>query len=541
MTLVERKWLLPLNIKKCINVRLKTTSNVGISDSTFEFEVNEDDVEGRWLKNGVEIQFSVEERYSYVAIRKLHRLTISETYRSDSGEYTFIAGKNRSTMHLRVNSKSRKKESPPPLISKPHMVDSSPEPQWPVATSIASLKKPSIGQKPVFIQPITSCTVSHGEVARFHACVSGMPKPEISWFHNRQPIQPTKNRAVRLVANTDHQSEMSEQGEKYVSINFDVFAESAKDEKIEFKGKSSDMCSFQFQVTETPPKCIIPLTNVTAAVGTPVILQCLVTGKPNPTAEWYKDGERVTDSRCIIQEKTAGHFNLLILYWCIIPLKLFQFVCIFYLLSLEMNPPVFVSKPEPLVLYVGKQAVFQCSVAGSSPMEVVWHKDNIAISSEGKYVMKCENNKYSLHIKSLEFTNQGVYLCKASNSVGTATFTTELRVINKPSFVKTFEPVSADIVLQEAESIGSSAVFECEVSPSTAVTSWMKDGSNLRESPKHKFTSDGKDRKLNIIDVQLSDTGEYTCLKANRAMSSAKSKDVLKPLNLTPSSDHNWD
>lgn len=117
-------------------------------------------------------------------------------------------------------------------------------------------------------------------------------------------------RAVRLVANTDHQT--SEQGQKYVSVNFDVFAEPAKDEKIEFKGKSSEMCSFHFQVTEMPPKCVIPLTDVTAAVGTPVILQCLVSGKPNPTAQWYKDGEPVTDGRCIIQEKSAGHFNLLI-------------------------------------------------------------------------------------------------------------------------------------------------------------------------------------------------------------------------------------
>lgn len=74
--------------------------------ATIEFEVNEDDVEGRWLKNGVEIQFSVEERFSYVAIRKVHRLTISETYRSDGGEYTFIAGRNRSTVHLQINSKS---------------------------------------------------------------------------------------------------------------------------------------------------------------------------------------------------------------------------------------------------------------------------------------------------------------------------------------------------------------------------------------------------------------------------------------------------
>lgn len=122
--------------------------------------------------------------------------------------------------------------------------------------------------------------------------------------------QDESQRAVRLVANADN--ETSDQGDKYVSINFDVFAEPAKEDKVEFKGKSSDACSFQFQVTETPPKCIIPLSNVTAAVGTPVILQCLVSGKPNPSADWYKDGNRVTDSRCIIQEKTAGHFNLLI-------------------------------------------------------------------------------------------------------------------------------------------------------------------------------------------------------------------------------------
>lgn len=69
-------------------------------------------------------------------------------------------------------------------------MDSGAETQWHVSSS---LLKPSVGQKPVFVHPVSSCMVSHGEVARFHACVSGLPTPEISWFHNQQPVRPTKD------------------------------------------------------------------------------------------------------------------------------------------------------------------------------------------------------------------------------------------------------------------------------------------------------------------------------------------------------------
>lgn len=67
------------------------------------------------------------------------------------------------------------------------------EPEQHVSTCLTSLKKHSIRQKPSFIQPIASSTVPYGEVARFHAFVSGTPKPYISWFHNQQAIQPSKD------------------------------------------------------------------------------------------------------------------------------------------------------------------------------------------------------------------------------------------------------------------------------------------------------------------------------------------------------------
>ncbi len=185
-----------------------------------------------------------------------------------------------------------------------------------------------------------------------------------------------------------------------------------------------------------------------------------------------------------------------------------------HLLSIEMYPPVFVSKPDPMTLYVGKQAVFQCSLTGSSPMDVVWHKDNIAISSEGNYILKCEKNKYFLYIKSLEATDQGVYLCKASNSVGTATFTTDLKVIKKPSFVKTFESVSA--------AVNDPLRLECQVDEDTGVTvTWTRDGKKVHQSMDCKLSFEDKVAVVEIPKSKQKDSGKYVCTATNEAGSSS--------------------
>uniref|UniRef100_A0A3P9M6E6 Ig-like domain-containing protein n=1 Tax=Oryzias latipes TaxID=8090 RepID=A0A3P9M6E6_ORYLA len=223
---------------------------------------------------------------------------------------------------------------------------------------------------PRFINPTCDVETSEGSTVMFECSLMGIPSPVVSWFkgdkkipHNNKKylhssdgdnhllkifkVSPQDSgvytcRAINLVGETLCRACLvvlnaktfsgKTRGRELTAVSlgsakvqpqkFDLLVgnpsfdseqmseielEFEFEQEIEFKGKSSDMCSFQFQVTEIPPKCIVPLMNVTAAVGTPVILQCLVKGKPTPTAAWYRDGDPITDSRnCIILTNPDG-------------------------------------------------------------------------------------------------------------------------------------------------------------------------------------------------------------------------------------------
>uniref|UniRef100_A0A3B4H932 Ig-like domain-containing protein n=1 Tax=Pundamilia nyererei TaxID=303518 RepID=A0A3B4H932_9CICH len=86
----------------------------------------------------------------------------------------------------------------------------------------------------------------------------------------------------------------------------------------------------------------------------------------------------------------------------------------------QQFPPVFISKPDPQTVYVGKRAVMQCVIAGTAPLNVVWLKDNQALPKvPAHYQSSCEKNNFAtLHIIKLEQDDAGLYECRVSNNVG---------------------------------------------------------------------------------------------------------------------------
>uniref|UniRef100_A0A3Q2Q0K5 Ig-like domain-containing protein n=1 Tax=Fundulus heteroclitus TaxID=8078 RepID=A0A3Q2Q0K5_FUNHE len=355
--------------------------------------------------------------------------------------------------------------------------------------------------RPVFLSQLSPAAVTSGESARFTVRVSGFPKPIVQWSHNGRVVKSSSG--YKLV----------EEEEEYTLVITRVTSE--------YEGEYSCTATNRFGQTtcttylEVKKSDISQIQPVRCSEGGEVYFNYVTAGDPLPDVKWFKGAFQIQPSRnCIMVANPDGSGLINIksakqedsgLYTCKASNQFGEAAC---------SAELVVFRESPMALFVGKQAVLQCSLTGSSPMEVVWHKDNIAVTSEGNYVIKSERNKYSLHIKSLELTDQGVYLCKASNSVGTATFTTELMVIKKPSFVRTFEPTSA--------AVNEPLRLECQVDEDTAVTvTWTRDGKKVHLSMDCKLSFEDKVAVLEIPKSKVKDSGKYVCTATNEAGSSS--------------------
>lgn len=193
---------------------------------------------------------------------------------------------------------------------------------------------------------------------------------------------------------------------------------------------------------------------------------------------------------------------------------------LFFLISIEQYPPSFITKPDPQTVYVGKRAMIQCVISGSAPLNVVWFKDNMALPSmPKKYETSCEKNKHTLGITTVEVADKGLYVCKVSNNVGTAECSMDLRVIDKPNFVKPLGPIAAVV--------GAPLHLECQVDEDTGVTvTWTRDGRRVHQSPDCKLSFEDKTVTLDILKTTLKDCGNYVCTVTNEAGSATCSTAV---------------
>lgn len=86
--------------------------------------------------------------------------------------------------------------------------------------------------------------------------------------------------------------------------------------------------------------------------------------------------------------------------------------------------PSFRKAPVDQITMEGKAVHFPCEVVGDQPISVEWRKENGALKYGRVRVLK-DN---TLRIEKAEAEDAGLYVCMASNSVGTAEAVARLTV-----------------------------------------------------------------------------------------------------------------
>ncbi|KAJ8286530.1 hypothetical protein GJAV_G00040200 [Gymnothorax javanicus] len=181
-------------------------------------------------------------------------------------------------------------------------------------------------------------------------------------------------------------------------------------------------------------------------------------------------------------------------------------------------PPVFTSTPPPIIdAMQGNSLSLTCSAHGNPRPIITWTKDDMSVEKDGG--TKAEDGTLTIGAVTREMA--GVYKCHVSNSEGSLSYTTKLRVKGPPVILRPPKDTTLNI--------SQNAQLQCraEAYPPNMTYVWWKQGENVYHidslKSRVKILVDGT---LLIPRLTPEDSGNYTCMPTNG---------LLKPPSATAS------
>uniref|UniRef100_A0A8C8R986 Ig-like domain-containing protein n=1 Tax=Pelusios castaneus TaxID=367368 RepID=A0A8C8R986_9SAUR len=172
-------------------------------------------------------------------------------------------------------------------------------------------------------------------------------------------------------------------------------------------------------------------------------------------------------------------------------------------------------------LSVGDYTTLHCQVAGTPEITVSWYKGDTKLRSSPEYKMFFKDNVATLAFNKVDNNDSGEYICKAENSVGTATTKALLTVQARklpPSFARKLKDIE--------QTVGLPITFTCRLNGSEPFSvTWHKDGVPLRVDDNVQTTFVDNVAILQMTQTEMHHTGQYSCTATNpvgTAVSSAR-------------------
>ncbi|XP_062979003.1 obscurin [Elgaria multicarinata webbii] len=178
-------------------------------------------------------------------------------------------------------------------------------------------------------------------------------------------------------------------------------------------------------------------------------------------------------------------------------------------LTVNVLPALFTKALKDEEATEGKEAALRCELNKSSAA-VEWKKGHKTLKTGKKYTMRREGAVAELVIQGVELTDAGSYSCVCGAEQTTASL--EVKAL----------PVLFKEGLKNREAVeGTTATLHCEMTKAGAEVKWKKGPQILKPSDKYRMRQEGAVAELLIRELQVEDTGDYTCLCGDQKTTSA--------------------
>ncbi|XP_054649646.1 roundabout homolog 2 isoform X2 [Dunckerocampus dactyliophorus] len=270
---------------------------------------------------------------------------------------------------------------------------------------------------------------------------------------------------------------------------------------------------------DSAPRIVEDPSDLIVSKGEPATLNCKAEGRPSPSMEWYKDGERVETDR----DDPRSHRMLLPsgslfflrivhgrrskpdegVYTCVARNYLGEAISRNASLEVAILRDDFRQAPSDVVVAAGEPAVLECVPPRGHPEPLVsWKRNNVRVNTRDERISVRGGKLMISHTKK---GDAGMYVCVGTNMVGERdSDPAELVVYERPVLVR--RPVNQ--VVMEDETVD----FLCEVhgDPPPTVRWRREDG----ELPRGRFEI-RNGNSLRLFRVKEQDEGAYTCTSEN--------------------------
>ncbi|XP_074527981.1 roundabout homolog 3 isoform X2 [Halichoeres trimaculatus] len=273
------------------------------------------------------------------------------------------------------------------------------------------------------------------------------------------------------------------------------------------------------RLEDAAPRVVEHPSDLIVSKGEPATLNCKAEGRPTPTVEWYKDGERVETDR----EDPRSHRMLLPsgslfflrivhgrrskpdegVYVCVARNYLGEAVSRNASLEVAILRDDFRQTPSDVVVAAGEPAVMECIPPRGHPEPTIsWKRNNIRVNDRDERIT-IRGGK--LMISNTRKSDAGMYVCVGTNMVGEKdSDPAELVVFERPVFIK--QPVNQVVLADDTVD------FYCEVhGDPTPTVRWRREEGEL---PRGRFEI-RSDNSLRLTQVRGEDEGTYTCVSEN--------------------------